>query len=352
MPTSKDKLSKPPEQADAGALRERERATKRRESYLRDALTSAEARADTAEKQLAAVLDLERAESFVKPIRPLKAAGKGKPEATYFMMASDWHVGERVRPNMVSGCNEYTPEIAQERAEHYFRNNLKVLNALRSTWDVKTLVWWLGGDFVTGWIHDDLVYENYLSPQEEAKLAYKILLGGARFILEHYDVDRIIIPTSSGNHGRSTEKKHTSDFRTSSEFLMYGMLEMALESEKRVEIKLGHGYENHQDIYGYRIACHHGDEVKGGIGVGGVAPSLYRRIQRVGAGAFARDLDVYGHHHQLSFAPAAFGNGSLIGYNAYAAAKGFRPEPPQQGSFLIDAQRRVPVAMTPIFVTK
>jgi hypothetical protein len=351
--SERSKLTQAPPH-DATAALEQARKARRHlaatRATLEAALKAAESRADTAEAQLEALLGVAQADP--KPIRALKAAGKAKPEAAYVMMASDWHVGERVRPQMVGGLNEYTPEIAQERAEQYFRSNLKMLNAARSAWDVRQLVFWWGGDFMTGYIHEEYQAENYLSPTEEMFLAYEVLLRGVRFILAEYDVERVVIPTSSGNHGRGTKKKQTSDFRTSYEFLMYRMLQKALADEPRVEVKLGTGYENHLDIYGFRVAFHHGDEVQYNGGVGGIYPALFRRIHRVGAGGFARELDVFGHHHTLGFAPAAFGNGSLIGYSAFAAAKGFRPEPPQQGSFVIDAKHRVPSAMNPIFVTR
>lgn len=349
--SNRDKLSAPPPPDSAAAIEQARQARRRfalTKHSLEVALRLAEERADTAEKQLEAALGLAELPE-PKPIRPLRKAG-GVPEAAYVMLASDWHVGERVRPEMVGGINEYTPEIAQERAEKYFRSNLKMLQAARSAWDIKQLVFWLGGDFITGWIHEELVYENHLSPQEEMLLAYEVLLRGIKHILAEYDVERILIPTSNGNHGRATERKHTSDFRTSYEFLMYRMLAKALADEPRVEVKLGQGYENHVDLYGFRIAFHHGDEVTYNGGVGGIYPALYRRIHRVGAGSFTRDLDVIGHHHQLGYAPAGFSNGSLIGYNAYAAAKGFRPEPPQQGSFVIDARYKRPSNMNPIFV--
>ena len=48
--------------------------------------------------------------------------GKHFQAATYVMLASDWHIEERVRPETVGWRNEYSPEIAQERAERFFKS--------------------------------------------------------------------------------------------------------------------------------------------------------------------------------------------------------------------------------------
>ena len=44
------------------------------------------------------------------------------------------------------------------------------------------------------------------------------------------------------------------------------------------------------------------------------------------------------------------GNGSLIGFNAYALSIKARFEPPQQAFFLIDAERKRKTGAFPIFV--
>jgi hypothetical protein len=225
------------------------------------------------------------------------------------------------------------------------------LNVLRGTWDVKRAILWIGGDIMEGWIHPgEGMPENFMSPSEEMYFAFEQLTSVIQYILAEYGVDQLRVVMSAGNHGRSTVKKQSNDFRTSYEYLMYRFIRHSLRNESRVECVLSEGYETFEDVYGLRIAFHHGDKVKYGGGVGGIYPSLYRRIHRISDGAFHRNLDVLGHHHQLSFGQGAFVNGSLIGLTAYAAGEGFRPEPPQQGSFLVDAKHKVPVAQFPIFV--
>lgn len=282
----------------------------------------------------------------VASIVPLGKPGT-LPPAAYVMLASDWHLGERVRPEEVRGLNEYNPEIAQERAERFWKANLTMLRTARAAWDVRQVVLWLGGDFITNWIHEELVSENWLSPTEETRLGYDTLSRGLEFVLAEYDCERVVVVTSSGNHGRTTVKKHSAGaFRTSYEFLCYQLLEQRFQG--RVEFQLGYGYENHLTVMGVPFTFHHGDEVQFNGGVGGIYPALYRRMHRTDAGRAAHHC--YGHHHTLSFAPRATGNGSLIGPNSYGLSKGFAPEEPQQASFVVDGKRKVVGGMWPILV--
>lgn len=288
------------------------------------------------------------------PIRPLDKRTV-LPQATYIMAASDWHLEERVRPEMVGFRNEYNPEIAQDRAERFFRSNLKMLNAARAAWSIDQIVFWIGGDIITGWIHEENESENFLSPSEATRMALDVMTRGLQFMLDHYDATRILVPTSSGNHGRVLKKKRiNSDFRTSWEFLMYQLLADRFKDESRIEFQLGYGYRNLVDVYGLRISFHHGDGIRSGGGIGGISPPLYRRIYRENSqrGDHQWDFDVLGHFHQKGFPPRVAQNGSLIGWNAFAEFIGAAPEPPMQISFVVDEHHKEPCSFQPIFVTK
>lgn len=289
-----------------------------------------------------------------RTVAPIEAAPRKQgalPEGTYVSLLSDAHLDERVRPVEVRGINEYKPEIAHERMQQFWQKNLLMLQAARKTWEVRTYIQWLGGDLQTGWIHDELISENYLSPFEAAEFVYDEVEAGLKFLLDHSDCERIVVATSNGNHGRNTDKMWASGaWRNSYEFHIYKFLSKRFADSSRIQFQLGQGYENHLTVHGLRIRFHHGDEVKSRGGVGGIYPALYRRVNEVNSGPDKADLDCFGHHHRLGFAPRAFGNGSVIGYNHYAATKGFAPEEPQQASFVVDSVRQIPAAMWPILV--
>jgi len=309
------------------------------------------------------VSELEEAKSFllgvkdstdsmvVQPIRKLTQK-KSKIEATYVMLASDWHMGERIRPEVVRNQNEYTPEIAQERAHKFFRSNLRMLRASRSAWDTNQLVLWLGGDLMSGYIHEELEEENFLSPTEEAVLVFDTMVSGINYILAEYDVRKIRIVTSNGNHGRTGKKKKiASNFRNSYEFMVYRLLAKHFEKEKRITWQLGQGYNNMLDIYGCSANFSHGDAIRSNGGIGGIAPALYRRIGRMQEHGTRVDIYNIGHFHQLQFPRLCAINGSLIGFSPFAEFIGASPEPPMQGSYIVDSKHNVPCNFNPIFVS-
>jgi len=289
-----------------------------------------------------------------KPYQVRKKRGQGKrlPAATYVMAASDWHVEERVRPEVVNWRNEYNPEIAQERAAQFWHSNLKMLNAARSAWDIRQGVLWLGGDLITGYIHEELEEDNYLSPTEASLLVSDILDRGIRFLLDRSDLEHLLIPTSHGNHGRTFKKPRVATAaKNSYEWLVYRFLEKKFADEPRVKFQVANGYHNLVDLYGFRIRFHHGDAIGYGGGIGGLSIPVNRRIGRQAA-ADERpvNLDVFGHFHTLQFPKGFIVNGSLIGWNAYAERLGFGFEPPAQASFVVDEKHKVVSNFNPILV--
>lgn len=284
----------------------------------------------------------------------LKAPKRQKklPRGCYVMPASDWHMGERVRPETVQWRNEYSPEIASERAEKFFKSHLTMLDVNRRGWDIQEAIFWLGGDLMTGYIHEEYEEENYLSPIEEALFVYDEVVKGIEFLLARSDLATIYVPTSCGNHGRTGKKIRISTYaKNNFEYMVYRMLERRYVGEKRIKFQVGVGYNNVVDVYGFKIRFHHGDGFNFGGGVGGLTIPANKWIMRSNQQQEPPQLDQFGHYHQL-MAPKYFVcNSSLIGWNAYAEHKGLEFEEPQQCCYVIDSERLVRSAFSPIFVT-
>jgi hypothetical protein len=299
-----------------------------------------------------------------KPIKVRKRRNQGKrlPAASYVALASDWHMGERVRPEQIGHRNEYNPEIAQERADQFFRSNVTLLSGARSLWDVRQMVLWLGGDLMTGYIHEELMEENFLSPVEEALLVYETFRRGIQYLLDETDLDCILIPTSFGNHGRTSLRiRIHSGARNSYEWMLYHFLARHFEEEPRVHFQISNGYNNLVDLYGLRINFHHGDAVKYAGGVGGLAVPVNRRIGRIatsippeweGTERGAPHLDVFGHYHQRLYPGSFIANGSNIGWNDFAERFGFPFEKPAQTSFVVDEKYRLVNQYNAVLVDK
>ncbi len=270
-------------------------------------------------------------------------------ESTAVILCSDLHYEETVDPRTVDGLNEYNPKIAKQRFEKVFQNGLKLINMTRSKSNIKKLVLWLGGDLITGYIHEELMENNAMSPIEASVDVYKMCVSAIDYMVDNGDFDEIVVVTSVGNHSRTTPKIRISTcVENNFEWLIYNFLATYYENSSTVKFKLSRGYFNYLDIYGKPIRFHHGNYVRYGGGVGGLTVPLNKAIAQWNQSRPAY-LDVFGHYHQRLSSKNFVGNGSIIGYGPYSVSIKAAFEPPQQAFFLMHPSKGKTVE-APIFV--
>ena len=86
---------------------------------------------------------------------------KYKDEAIAISTLSDIHTEEPVVKSVVSGLNEYNLDIAKLRVESYFKRLLFMINQSRKAgYVIDSLVMGWLGDFITGYIHEELEEAN------------------------------------------------------------------------------------------------------------------------------------------------------------------------------------------------
>ena len=129
---------------------------------------------------------------------------------------------------------------------------------------------------------------------------------------------------------------------------MYRNIALHFEHEKRLKFLIAEGYHIYLTVYGMVLRIHHGHALKYQGGIGGLYIPVGKAIDKWNKGRKA-DLDIFGHWHQLIFAPYFVCNGSLIGYNSYALSIKAEYEKPRQAFFLI-SKKRGRSLMAPIFV--
>ena len=289
----------------------------------------------------------ERPAALIKPReRTSKLA-----EACPLVLASDWHVEEVVEPQRVAGRNRYNLDISTKRMQRFFEAYRWGVKHQRDVFKIRESVLWLGGDFMTNFLHEDDIENNALAPLETVLFLEKNISKGLDFLLEDPEIERYVIPCNDGNHGRTTKKMRAAT-RTqhSLEVLLYAMLAAKYKDEKRLEFILPTSqFTFLEDVYGRTIRFLHGDVFKYGGGVGGITVPLFRAMARWEKLKHA-DLTCMGHWHQRFNLPDCMVNGSLIGYNAYAMSGGFPFEPPVQ-SMRILSPRRFVCSDIPLFVS-
>ena len=259
-------------------------------------------------------------------------------EAVAFIIASDWHLGELVRPEMISGLNKFNPKIAKERCEKFFRNALKLYRITSRDIEVKRIVLALLGDFIYNNLHEDSGENATMLPMEEMMFAQAEIASGIQFLLDNTDC-KITVPCCTGNHARTTKRVHiSSEFGSSLEYYMYHNLADHFRDEKRVQFNIAKGYHIYIEVFGSVIRLHHGHFIRYNGGVGGIYIPVNKAIAQWNKMKKA-DLDILAHYHQFRDGGNFICNGSLIGYNAYALSIKADYEPPKQAFFLFDKKR-------------
>lgn len=254
---------------------------------------------------------------------------------------SDWHFEESVSRELTQGVNEYTPEIARKRVKHTFQKAVEYWH--RYTKGSKEFVVACLGDFITGFIHEELEETNHLSPMQAVFEVLECLRSGLGLIERETDAKHIPVPCVFGNHSRTTKKRRIkTEWRHSYEFAMYEQLQRIYANHRKIRVIPARGYMQYLTIQKRTVRFHHGHAIKYAGGVGGITIPVMKKIARWDRERTS-SLDVFGHFHSLQ-AGEGFKwicNGSLIGQNEYGADCGFDPTAPKQLFAVFDAKHGI-----------
>lgn len=292
----------------------------------------------------------------IKPIEIPKCSGTS--ESIAMAIASDWHFEETVLPGQTAGINEFNLEIANKRAERFFVHTAKLIQKLRHTTHISVLVVALLGDLISGYIHDELMENNSLTPVEATMEVFKVLRSGLDFLITKMKMDKIIIPCCVGNHARTTKKfQWSTAYKNSYEYIVYYLLADLYKNNPDVEVVLPEGYHVIIELGEFTVDFSHGNGIGYRGGIGGLYVPANRIVKEYQDAYYANhnkklNLCVFGHHHTFLADRSNnwISNGSLIGYNSYGHAKGFRYQKPEQAFLLINNKWRDWTFNAPIFL--
>lgn len=249
---------------------------------------------------------------------------------------SDWHFGETVRPEQVNGLNAYNTGIAQQRAELLVERIVDLCFNHMVNPKYPGVVINLGGDMISGEIHEELLRTNELTSIPACLNLTKILVRCLRAMADKFG--RVFVTGVSGNHGRTTRRPSFKDLaQLNYDWLIYQMIEMRLEDDKRFSFHFPATADVFYQVYGHRYMLTHGDHIgtKGGDGIIGALGPILRgdtKMRNAATDNERYDTVLMGHWHQLlPLFPRLCVNGSLKGYDEYAKLElRARPEEPQQ----------------------
>lgn len=253
------------------------------------------------------------------------------------LFGSDWHWGEVVKPSEIGGVNEYNLEIAHSRLTALIETSIDLLTNHMVNPKYPGIVFALGGDMVSGNIHEELSETNDAPIMPVVLDLVDHLYLAIKRLKEVFG--RVFLPCVAGNHGRSTKKIRAKEFNFNSyDWLIYQTLDRRFADDPDVIFYIPDGTDALVKIAGHTYCFSHGNAFRGGDGlIGPLGPVVRGDHKKRGRNAqVGQEYDtlVIGHFHQLLQMKRIIMNGSLIGYNEYAYANNFGYEPPQQALWL------------------
>lgn len=259
------------------------------------------------------------------PPKWLSKSGKNGFRGMPMLMASDWHYGEVVRKEEVGGVNEFNADIATKRIKRLTNTVIDLCynHMGRASTIYPGIVLMLGGDMISGDIHEELMATNDRTPVQCVNDLTDLIAAQIEALVVKFG--EIYIPCVTGNHGRTGKRmRFKGRVFTSYEWNIYCNLKRYFKNNKHVHFFIPEQTDARFDVYGHRYLLTHGDTlgVKGGDGIiGALGPIRRGEIKiRNAESQIGRDFDtiVMGHWHQYLTLPGLIVNNSLKGFDEFA----------------------------------
>lgn len=323
------------ELSDARATAQDAEHSRRQQRILRAQLAQTE-------RALEVIAGLREAEFTIPAwIAPKRDAASGS--SVVGALFTDLHMGEVIDGTEILGLNDFDPEIADRRAKRFF----DAVCTLGKRWGADTKIegalLLLGGDMISGEIHDELAMTNSLVSVEAVRKAVAVCGAGINMLKEAYG--RVHVAGCPGNHGRTTKKPHAKGYaRLSYDTLIYSILAEKFEGDETVTFQIAPGRDVVIPVFGRTVFLTHGDGMGTGGGQGFIGPLApivrgTKKVEAQQARANRRpDLICHGHYHTSANPGSVLSNGSVPGYSEYGNGLRASIEPPQQWAFLLHSR--------------
>ena len=261
------------------------------------------------------------------------------------LFLSDFHYGEVVRPDAVNNLNNFDKKISQLRLKSTVETAIDLCHNHMVNPKYPGIVLALGGDMMSGSIHDELIESNDGTSIDHVLELFDQLIWTISTLADKFH--KVFIPTCYGNHSRMYQQwRNKEAAHLSFDWMLYNMLEKHFTANKdtRVQFLIPTGFDAYYKIYDTSYLLTHGDRlgVRGGTGIVGMLGPIARGVQKVRSeyANFGKSIDyvIMGHYHQYISIKGAIVNGSLKGYDEYAMSNRFAFEIPKQALWFTHPQ--------------
>jgi hypothetical protein len=252
------------------------------------------------------------------------------------LMLSDLHWGEVVRGSEIGNVNSYDLQTAQDRLRSVVDKTCTLLRD-HVIGDYPGIVVCLGGDMISGSIHDELLQTNEGTVMQQCLDLFEHMQAAIVRLADEFG--RVHLPCVTGNHGRSNRKWQAKQrAHLSYEWMLYQFLARAFADDDRITWQIPEGPDADYDLLGNGYRLSHGDSFRGGDSIIGPIGPVTRGAMKRGrmADAMGQPFDylLIGHWHTLTIGANFIINGSTKGFDEYAMSLSVTPEPPAQALWL------------------
>lgn len=259
----------------------------------------------------------------------------GRGSATLIVHNSDRHIDEVIQPDEMQGWNGYNREIAERRIRRFMNAACEIGRRWTADTEVDGVLYTMGGDEISGDIHDELRETNEATSLDSVRFAAELHVSCLHQLAGEYG--RVHVVAVPGNHGRTTKKPTAKRYGALSYDIMIAkMVAKEFADDERLSFDIASGPDVVTPIYGRLVLTTHGDKIGTGGGKGFAGPVLpiirgAKQVElqygRAGASPY---LILMGHYHTSANPPGILANGSVPGMSEFGFGIRAAPAPPQQ----------------------
>lgn len=286
-------------------------------------------------------------------LKPIKARNKTEAnQATLVAFLSDVHAGEVVRPEEMFSYNKFNLDICDARLRRFFDKTIDVAHRYFAGVTYDGIVLALGGDLVSGDIHDELAQTNELSVFDTTLWVAPRIVAGIEKLAEEFG--RVHVVSAPGNHGRDSKKpRHKKRSAHNADTHIAKMVAYSFTTNNKsanVSFDIPESFDVDFKIYDYVFSMEHGDNLQknnpGTAEIGALGPvkrGTLRKSKQHQEEGRPFHYNLVGHFHQYVPAPSQgfIMNGSVKGYDEFARNYHLKPEQPQQALVVIAPEHGV-----------
>lgn len=264
------------------------------------------------------------------------------------LFLSDIHFDEVVDPAQIGGVNKFNHEIGVKRIQHTFQSAIDLCMNYMNKPVYEGIVVALGGDMLSGNIHEELAETNEAPILQSAIDLTELLYQGIKALADKFG--QVFVPCVVGNHGRMHRKPRAKNrVKDNYEWIIYQSLAQRFALDKRITFMIPNGSDAIFKVFNKTFLLTHGDQFRGGGGISGIFSPLFigqaRKAKRQQAVHQPFDVMMIGHWHQYIHTESLIVNGSIKGLDEYAYQGNFGYERPQQALFIVHPQHGITYRM-------